>query len=208
MLPCKSVKRRAAACWTQSVSCVWWDNLSSCRRGDTPWWVSGSFVLKKGGVDTLFIGAPGWKRRHSEDFIGWWYQIKEQLEAKRDGLNEEQPSSSSLNTHTWMLPRSYLRCNRLLYIWRCFRGGVIWGSRFPSQSPWGAPPCCAAVSSRPPPPRYCPAGGHTCTSPRCQSFPAAQGDERGCLKHEHTRHTRLVCHLLLTWLFCFAFIYL
>lgn len=46
-LPCKSAMRSAAVSWNQSGPCVWWDNLSSCRRGDIPWSAAGSFVLQE-----------------------------------------------------------------------------------------------------------------------------------------------------------------
>lgn len=72
---------------------------------------------------------------------------------------------------------SYLHCSRLLCIWQCSRAGGIWGSQFPAQSLWRARLCYAAVSSPRRPPLCCPAGGHTCTSPRCQNFPAVRQEE-------------------------------
>lgn len=67
---------------------------------------------------------------------------------------------------------SHLQCNRRLYISQYSHAAVIVGSRFLSQSLAGVQRCCAAASSLPPPHLCYPAADHTCTSPRCQSYPA------------------------------------
>lgn len=66
---------------------------------------------------------------------------------------------------------SYLHRSTRLCISQCSRAGGISGSRSLAQSLGCVQWCCVAVSLRPPPPQCCPAGGRTCTSPHCQSFP-------------------------------------
>lgn len=76
-LPCKSVMHSVAVSWNQSGPCVWWGNLSSCRRGDTPLSAVGSCVLQKEMSSELyvtrkndaFIDAPGSQCRNCKDIM-------------------------------------------------------------------------------------------------------------------------------------------